>query len=273
MNYPLHSPSASKRRAMNPALVDSDPSFSSFGQYLWFLRRQMEISGDAVAGHLRISRKQLAILEAENHDALPAPARVIALLRAYAAYIGVDADDIEERYHINRAMYEKNQGIAFSRNRLGLRIVRAGLLAGIGGMAAVLIVVFIYAGLEWSEGFSRHDPEAKRASGPRKVTTAFAAQPPETGAPVIAAAGEALPAAAEKLLLQIDATEKTDLQIIVDDAAPLTYGLQPMDHIELEAASAICLRLDNAGGVDILLNGAPVDIPGKTGDPVTLELP
>ena len=74
-------------------------------------------------------------------------------------------------------------------------------------------------------------------------------------------------------MLQIDAVEDTSLKIIVDDSEPLEYLLHPMDHMELEASSKINLQVGNAAGVKILLNEKPVNIPGKSGDVVYIELP
>jgi cytoskeleton protein RodZ len=74
-------------------------------------------------------------------------------------------------------------------------------------------------------------------------------------------------------LLQIITIEETWLKIGIDNQEPKEYNLFPGDQIELEAAHSYKLRIGNAGGIKVSLNGKLVDLPRKSGRVVTLNLP
>jgi hypothetical protein len=249
----------SGKLTVNDRIFNSDTSFAAFGRYLKSLREQMGIPIDAVARNIRIPVHQLSVIEAEDHEKLPDAVIVRKILKAYAGYIGVDAGDIIERYNISRAAYlEKLSKTAFFR-RSAKPLLRAGTVLGLFVIVIVISTYMVY-GAFFNPGDSPR--------GQDKIQTNNFAAPLEN---CLSDAGCAvLP---QKLFLQIDVLEDTDLKIIVDNETPLKYSLHPMDHIELEAASGIDILLSNAGGVQILLNGKPVQIPDKTSEYVTIHLP
>lgn len=75
------------------------------------------------------------------------------------------------------------------------------------------------------------------------------------------------------LKLSITANAETWIKIIIDAEKPLEYLLKPGDKIALNANSHYNLLIGNAGGVQMNLNGQPVQIPGKMGQVVNLTLP
>jgi len=246
---------------LNDQILNPDSRNVSFGRYLKSMRTQMGIPIETVANEIRISVSQLALIEAEEHQQLPDAVYVKGILRAYAGFIGVDDDDIVDRYAINRSAYEKMQtteAMFFNYNKKVL--FRLCLLAGLLIIIIVLSVYMIYGtqvnllhkAVEDHTGKTAHD-----ASGAVKEITSdlFAVNQKD------------------KLFLQIDAVEDTVLKIIIDDSEPLEYLLHPMDHMELEASSKINLLVGNVGGVKILLNEKPVFIPGKSGDVAYINLP
>jgi len=233
----------------------------AFGRYLKSMRMQMGIPIETVAGEIRISVRQLVLIEAEEHQQLPDVVYVKGILRAYAKYIGVDDDDIIDRYAINRSAYEKiktTESRFFNYNKKNLS--RLCLLTGFLSIIIVLSVYMIYGSQANSlhQAVENHTEKNNyKASGAVEelTTDLFAAHQND------------------KLFLQIDAVEDTLLKIIIDDSEPLEYSLHPMDHMELEASSKINLLVGNAAGVKILLNEKPVFIPGKSGDVAYIELP
>jgi hypothetical protein len=226
----------------------------------------MGIPLEAVARNLRISAHQLSVIESEDHEKLPDAARVKGILKAYAGYIGVDADDIVQRYLISRAAYEETA----PRNSFfkwgGKTLLRAGTVLG---LLIIVIVIVISSYMVYGALFCAGDRVDDISCEKEGQQIEKFASPTETEMPGVPSC-DGLP---DKLFLQIDAVEDTDLKIIVDNQAPAQYSLHPMDHIELEAASAVNILLSNAHGVEILLNGRLVEIPAKNGEYVTLHLP
>ncbi len=246
---------------MNNNILNPDLSAMAFGRYLKSMRTQMGIPLETVAEEIRISARQLSLIEAENHQELPDAVYVKGLLRAYAKFIGVDDDDIVDRYAINRSAYEKRQTAEakfFNYNKKVLS--RMGLLTGLLIIVIVLSVYMIYG--------SQSNPLHK-ALGNHIEKMDYDA----SGAAEILTPGSFAANQNDKLFLQIDAVEDTLLEIVIDDSEPLEYLLHPMDHMELEASSKIKLLVRNAAGVKILLNEKPVFIPGKSGEAAYIELP
>jgi transcriptional regulator with XRE-family HTH domain len=246
---------------LNDTILNPDPGAMPFGRYLKSMRTQMGISIEAVAREMRISERQLSFIEAEEHQQLPDVVYVKGLLRTYAKFIGVDANDIVDRYAINRAAYEKKQTtdtkfFNYNKKVLSRLFVSAGLLIIIIVFSVYMIYGFQANSLHSAEKIQKEKIDYNTSEAAEELKCdSFA--PNQNG----------------KLFLQIDAVENTSLKIIVDDSEPLEYLLHPMDHIELEAFSKINLLVSNAAGVMVLLNEKPVCIPGKSGDAAQIELP
>ncbi len=247
---------------MNDIILNSDKSIIAFGNYLKSMRTQIGIPIETVAREIRVSVSQLVLIEKEAHKELPDPVYLKGILRAYAKFIGVDGDDIIDRYTISRYAFEKNEtsGVNFfKRNKKVL--LRMSLSTGILIIIIVLSIYMIY-------GFQANPLQNAEADHLKKTDSfSYGTGNKATVSDSILANPK------EKLFLKIDAVEDTTLTIIVDDSDPLEYLLHPMDHMELEASEKINLVVSNAGGVKILLNEHLVDIPGKSGDVVYIELP
>jgi cytoskeletal protein RodZ len=247
---------------LNDIILNPDKSIIAFGNYLKAMRTQMGIPIETVAREIRVSVSQLVLIEKEAHKELPDPVYVKGILRAYAKFIGVDDDDIIDRYTISRYAFEKNEksGVNFfKRNKKA--VLRVSLSTGILIIIVVLSIYMIY-------GFQANPLQNAEADHLKKTGYfSYGTGSKATVSDSISANPK------EKLFLKIDAVEDTTLTIIVDDSDPLEYFLHPMDHMELEASEKINLVVSNAGGVKISLNEKPVDIPGKSGDVVYIELP
>jgi len=247
---------------LNNIISNSDSSFIAFGSYLKSMRMQMGIPIETVAREIRISASQLALIEKESHAELPDAVYVKGILRAYAKFIGVDDDDIIDRYTISRSVFEKNQSAGVNFFKFNKKVmIRLSLTTGILIITIVLSIYMIY-------GFQSNplqNSEADHSGKKDYYSDRFGNKASPNGS---CAAN-----LQEKLFLKIDAVEDTTLEIIVDDSDPLEYLLHPMDHMELEALEQINLTVSNAGGVKILLNEKQIDIPGKSGDVAYIELP
>jgi cytoskeleton protein RodZ len=66
------------------------------------------------------------------------------------------------------------------------------------------------------------------------------------------------------------AAEETWVSLQVDDQPEKEMIFKPRDGISIQAANRIRMKLGNAGGVDLILNGKPLGKFGKSGEVVTL---
>jgi len=72
--------------------------FSTLGQYLRREREMRGISLAEVSEETKVKRQFLEVIEAGEHGGLPSPIYVRGFLRSYAAFIGLEANDILQRY-------------------------------------------------------------------------------------------------------------------------------------------------------------------------------
>lgn len=238
-------------------MANSDPTFIAFGLYLKAMRIQMGFPLPGIARHIRVSERQLGLIEAEDHSQLPDPIYVKGILRAYARCIGVDEEDIIDRYVLNRALYEEKQRPWKKQWRPG-KIFNRPVLAG-GLVIIIVLLIYMMYGVHTisfplAGKKSPEIPGQKNAPGGKVSTRNFSI---DTNG---------------KLFLRIDAVEDTWLKIILDDDPPIEYLLHPMDHLEMAASSSISMRIGNAGGVKVFLNEEPVTIAGETGQVVDVTM-
>lgn len=258
---------------MNP-----DPRAMPFGRYLKAIRTQQGIPLEEVAYETRISLRMLMLIEDEAHEELPPATEVQSLLRTYAKWLGVDEDDIVDRYEINRSFfYQKHHPDDDESLKGGRRFWLR--------MALALIFVLTVAGGSYYFFQYYRTSSPVKAVDPAEATLSpeIKAETPDVGVPEPApqptdkpsdpsAVELPPPAQLEKLFLKIDAVEETMIKIGIDGADLVAYLLNPKDHIELEASSRIHMEVHNPGGVTVTLNDQPVAVNGKEGEIVNLEL-
>lgn len=250
-------------------MVNPDPRNTPFGRYLKAIRTQEGVSLEEVAYQTHLGMRELMLIEEENHDELPEPDQVKTMLRAYARFMGVDGDDIVDRYDINRSFFYHPQGpdekIAGSWTKRLLVIIAALLVLILAGLGAGYWYFGELPNVSWLTGDRVYPPPACEPPAPDD-----APPPPVPVEPVPAAP---TPAPAEKLVLKVDALREILVKIGTDGAEPIHYLLHPNEHIEVQASERFRVELSDPAGVTIFLNDEPVGINSLPGQMVTLDLP
>jgi cytoskeleton protein RodZ len=80
-------------------------------------------------------------------------------------------------------------------------------------------------------------------------------------------------ASTENLVLTVTALELSWLRVTSDQGLPREMTLQPGHTATVVARSRFQLLIGNAGGILLALNDQPVNVPGRSGQVVTLQLP
>ena len=112
------------------------------------------------------------------------------------------------------------------------------------------------------------EPEKKpyaKAPLPAKPMVSESGPNPLSGENSVNPAGKPPGKGPEKLLLGVVAVEDTWMKVVIDDRASREYSLKPGESLALEATSTLNLLIGNAGGVQLKLNGKPLDKTGKSG--------
>jgi cytoskeleton protein RodZ len=243
---------------------------ASLGQELKKQRESRNISIDEMASSTKIVGRYLEALEQDRFDAMPGGFFVKGILRTYAAYVGLDENEVVEKYREAGVLDEPAKARApaprVTPDAAEKRKIMPWVIAGV----AVLVLVAVFLIL------SR--PRRPRATPP--VTK------PAVTLPQTQSRTEPAPAAVEKtappiekpapppvkeelrgLTMDISFQEQTWLQVYADGTLKV-YGLfQPGEKAQVQAEKEILVAVvGNAGGMAFLLNGQPGKILGRTGE-------
>lgn len=236
----------------------------SFGRYLKAVRLEKGIDLEEVSKETKIGMDYLLLIEKENHDRLPADVFVKGFLRAYAQAIGADSHEAVQLYQDSRQTFQdaaefdadlKKADKAFWPRLL----LSLGALLGIMVLSVFIISVF--------NGRPAVDDSKLNAPKENNRDIHFKdLQKPNT-------ANNQVQEVSEKLLLKVLTVENTWMKIIIDSQNPREYSLKPGDLLELEAASGYNILVGNAAGVQLTLNGNPVEILGQHGQVEHIQIP
>ena len=238
---------------------------SSFGYYLQSIRLEKNITLETVAEETRIAISNLTLIEKEDIASLPDRVFVKGFLRSYAQAIGADPDEAVRLYEARLNMINRLDDAERFTPRTTLSSWRNLILAiiAVGGLMALSLYgvsyyqhrVMPHEGVETSA-------ESDRA--PEKRTADLSSSDAQT---------KNTPATTTKLELHITALEETWLKIIVDNQEPKEYNLRSGEQLEEKATAGYNLLIGNASGLELKLNGEPVEISGKEGEIVNIQLP
>jgi cytoskeletal protein RodZ len=262
--------------------VATQNTLRDFGRYLQAHRHAKGLSLDDVAQLTRVTPANLQHIENESLDKLPASIFVKGFLRAYAEAVGADAREAVSRYEARcrrQVLIEQSQGQHNSQRYFYLRLL----------LALLLFAMLVGGTLYFAQHRTMHGGQGPPAGTDAPVSdeNVLGASPQDQADEIteraMAAvtddsgiAGEAVSKAGQEKTeqtLELESSESTWLKIIIDGGAPKVFKMEPADKLTLTAKAGFSLLIGNAGGLRIMLNGKPVQNPGKSGQVITLQLP
>ncbi|MFP3980576.1 MAG: helix-turn-helix domain-containing protein [Desulfobacterales bacterium] len=251
----------------------------SFGRYLKAVREHQGISLESVAAEIRVSPRQLTWIEAEDHDRMPAEVYTRGILRAYARAVGVDPEDIVERYQIHRAAHEQSVRQEAEILTSGRKTVSRMFLAlGVLAVIMALTLYFYGSGEHGSADYRASQETREEVSGKAGQKTqgnnASPSSPADDSTRGAGGGQEALEAdLGGRQRLSIDAVSEVTIKIRVDEEPYTKYRLDPNDHMELAAQSRFHIFISDSAGIRLHFNGQPVEIASEPGHSAELTLP
>jgi hypothetical protein len=247
--------------------MTSDKNSLSFGRYLQAIRLEKGIELESVSRSTRIGMNNLLFIEQEDHNRLPAEVFVKGFLRAYSKAIGVDGDEVVQRYL--SGLYAFREKARLTADLTGPSSNYRLRLFQLFGILLCIVVLSVFSVTLLQGRFSKDDslkPKPEDRVG--KNSKADAIDYPDTDS------GRTPPENIEKqLFLRIITVEDTWIKIIIDDQSPKEYSLKPGDRLDFEASSNYNLLIGNAGGVELSLDDRPIEVPGKSGHVVNIQIP
>lgn len=267
---------------------------AQLGSLLQEAREEKGLSLEEAEEATRIRRKYLSAFEAGDYAELPPAVYTRGLLRSYARYLGLDAEEALTLYSQEAKALpgQAQRGPTFMSEPLATRRrLDPELLVGL------VILVAIVAALAWVV----HDyilPLAQeRISLPVSIETptgvaVVSTVPPTTVAtPTVAPAVTVVPASsptivAREIELRLTLTSGTFVQVRVDGQVAFEGNLAQGDSRTWVAHQAVALRANDGSALTVTVNGraeGPLGAPGQAvnlvwvlgpdGKPVRLTVP
>jgi len=246
---------------ISPVSHTSNAEKESFGEYL---KREREMRGillEEISEATKIGKDILEALENDDHKRLPPQVYVRGFLRTYASYLGLDVNDVLLRYQSYGMGLEGPQGKIEAKAKRG-PFTRPVLLVLVGLIILGVIALTFYK---------------KRA-----IVT-----PPQAISPTLEVPEGAINSSEQSESVQIkppEVAKKVDFTLVavckkptwvrikIDHNPPMEYLLRAGDVVKWNG-SKFLLRIGNATGLDLMLNGRSLGDLGDSGEVLDLTLP
>jgi len=224
------------------------------GEILKKRREERKLKIDDVKADTFISKKYIVALEEGRIDGFPAEVYYLGFLKRYAVYLKLNPDELISMYYSSVKQNAETKNLQNSVREAGsqrlLRITMATITAFIV-VAVFLLLVLTHKRSERSE--SAKAVEAKPA------------------AQVVAINQAPVPVKKEPLVLSIAAFKNSWIKVVTDDVTAFEGIILTDATKEWTAKRRIRLLVGNTKGVNVTLNGKPVDMT-KYDQPGTQEL-
>jgi cytoskeleton protein RodZ len=243
---------------------------SSFGDWLRRQREMREISLRDIADRTKISMRYLEAMEADRFELLPAPIFAKGFLREYARYVGLSPDDVVNHYlsvHHPEELESAVKDDTKVRNKPkpvdpGQPPVRRnwsyGLLLALVGLVLLVLIALAV----WFADRRHEQPSSSRQAPPIVAT-------PPAPAPKPTPAAAVTPPPTAPLEVSLDFTQDCWVAAVIDGKNRFAEQRVQGEALQLEAEKSIVLTLGNVGGVEVRVNGYPLDLGNvKQGDVV-----
>ena len=236
-----------------------------------YLKRERELRGTSLAAvheAIRVPKKYLNALEADEYDALPHPTFVKGFIKSYCRHLGLDETEAVLKYEMY--IRERAERAAETSRReapakkgffpaITPALSKERLYVAGAGLFAVMVAVFYFVA-------------TRRAAVPPSAETA-PVQQPEARPEAAPALGEARQQPSEGHTLDVKATELVWIKLRIDSAEPFDVILHRGERIAWKARDTFSLVVGNAGGVEMTYDGIPMKPFGKSGEVVNFKLP
>jgi cytoskeleton protein RodZ len=228
------------------------------GTHLREARERRGVTLQQIAEATKLSRTTLLYIERNGFDQLPGGIFTKGYLRAYAAEVGADPEEVVREY-----VRQNPDPVDEAPAPPPARRLAAGRYYVPAGVAVGLMLVAY---------------SAMHRSG--REETPAAVSPVEVAAPVapiedLGAVAELLPAIRRSelpLSLEIQATRECWVSVVADGASVLYRLIPSGERVTVLARDMLVLRVGDPGALAYTLNGAVGRPLGKPGKPVTVEI-
>ena len=243
-----------------------EPRPGSVGDTLRRARIARGLSFDDVESALRVRPQTLQALETDDFATLPPTVYTRALIRDYARLVGLDPADLLERSVPMRPQDRNPIRPAISPIDKPPLISWKAIAIVAGVLLCAGLFVYLYSQLT-SFADSVDTAQARAQPLPTPVSRSIAAllTPLPTAVPGPTDIPEPTATPVTGLLVEARITERAWVQVWTDGRSVLAQTLPPGTTRSFNADQSVRMRVGNAGGVDITVNGVHQGRLGSTG--------
>lgn len=229
-------------------------------------REARGLSLSDVAEQIRIRSVYLASIEEENWNAIGAPVYIRGFLRTYARFLGVDPEEAVAAFNRTQPAMPAALGLPATEQPKAEATARRGsALVWVAAAVAVLLIAFVvYNEVTMRRGGAAADVSQATAEPSPTAAASAAATAPAQPQPAASPAG-AGPDGSKTLALVLSAPSW--LRVTVDGSVSME-GTFPAGTTKTFHGRSALVRIGNAGGVKIYVDGKDVGTLGKSGDVV-----
>jgi len=266
----------------------------TLGKYLKSQRESKKISLREVAKNTRVREPILRAIEEDQHTLLPPPTYVKGFLLAYAKYLGLDSNDVLLRYERvlkgepitppsvpSPGPKQESPAPQTSKPRQKGLWNTKQIWVVVGVIVASFVVFYFFSPYSYkpptepSPGKRVEEKSSVTPSPPVTATTLTPERKPSVqerkpSMPSAPVAATTFVQQKKAISLQLKAVEQTWLSLQADDQSGQDMILKLGEEITFQASARILMKLGNAGGLDLVLNGKPLGKLGKSGEVLNL---
>ncbi len=250
----------------------------ALGERFRAAREARGLSLSDVSEQIRIRSVYLAAIEEERWSAIGAPVYTRGFLRTYARFLGLDPEEVVTDFNGEPARPPDSAPSVDSIHPLERPSQRGALLVWTAALVAVLLVAFVvYNELTMHREGGPALASTGTATSPLPSTDVAAGSSPETqgspapagslmptGSPAASARPPGRPGAGQPALAVVFSAPSW-LRVTVDGSVSME-GTFPAGTTKTFHGRQAVVRIGNAGGVEIYVDGKDVGKLGKSGD-------
>ena len=269
----------------------------SLGERFRAAREARGLSLSDVAEQIRIRSVYLGAIEEENWAAIGAPVYTRGFLRTYARYLGLDPEEVIAEFNgasaieaataISNSMGGASADYTYAESQRRSRFLSP--MIWVAGLIAVVLIAFVFYN-ELTMRSRQNAVAALPSSSPSSAPTTVASDSPAPSSPPSASSsaaagaspspdvstspgsGSPSPSPAASITpgpstIQVVLSAPSWIRVAVDGNVSME-GTFPAGTTRIFRGARATLRIGNAGGVDVIVDGKSVGKLGATGDVV-----
>jgi len=239
----------------------------SLGDEFRAAREARHLSLSDVSKQIHVRSVYLQNIEDESWGAIAAPVYVRGFIRTYARFLGLDGEDAVRRYNkvIGDSGVPTPMALSYAPASAG-----PSIWVWLAGIAALILVAFVgysYYQFEAEGGAQKTEQPRALAEATIVPTLAPTLAPAIVTKPAPPVHVQATPTPAPEHALVLRARQDSWIELSVDGQQQLSQML-PAGTDKTFHGKMVSMRVGNAGGVDVVVDGKDIGILGAPGDVV-----